>query len=186
MLCYDHNLRLMWTRRIKVGARHWAFPLQPGCGKPHLHAYRCMLHRQHRVKMYGLYIWTADVITLWPYLLHVRAVSLAREGRKPPHCHIPVRLIAPSHLPHGHSKPMGDAQEEVPPWAHAGVREVALLVSNHSMRVGDRGVVVVGGSAQTGDLAGHFAAGALLMMDGLFNGQCWSCLPSSFTCSNLE
>ena len=136
--------------------------------------------------MYWLYIWTADVITLWPYLLHVRAVSLAREGRKPPHCHIPARLIAPSHPPHGHSKPTGGAQEEVPPWAHAGVREVTLLVSNHSMRVGDRGVVVVGGSAQTGDLAGHFAAGALLMMDGLFNGQCCSCMPSSFTCSNLE
>lgn len=49
----------------------------------------------------------------------------------------------------------------MPPWAHAGVREVALLVSNHSMRVGDRGVIIVGGSAQTGDLAGHFAAGVL-------------------------
>lgn len=74
------------------------------------------------------------------------------------------------------------AQEEVPPWAHAGVREVALLVSNHSMRVGDRGVVVVGGSAQTGDLAGHFAAGVLLSNGGL-DGLCCSCLPSSAGCN---
>jgi len=50
-------------------------------------------------------------------------------------------------------------QEEVPPWAHAGVREAALLVSNHSMRAGDRGVVIAGGSAQAGDLAGHSAPG---------------------------
>jgi len=50
----------------------------------------------------------------------------------------------------------------VPPWAHAGVREAALLVSNHSMRAGDRGVVIAGGSAQAGDLAGHSAPGTHL------------------------
>lgn len=60
-----------------------------------------------------------------------------------------------------HQSSLGVAavQEDVPQWAHAGVREVALLVSNHSMRVGDRGVVIVGGSAQAGDLAGHSSPG---------------------------
>jgi len=36
------------------------------------------------------------------------------------------------------------------------VREAALLVSNHSMRAGDRGIVIAG------DLAGHSAPGTHL------------------------
>ena len=33
------------------------------------------------------------------------------------------------------------------------VREVAIHISNHTTRVGDRGVVVIGGSVDLGDLA---------------------------------
>ena len=40
---------------------------------------------------------------------------------------------------------------------HASVREVAVHISNHSMTVGDRGVVVVGASAELGDL-GHLGS----------------------------
>ena len=40
---------------------------------------------------------------------------------------------------------------------HASVREVAVHISNHSMVVGDRGVVVVGASAELGDL-GHLGS----------------------------
>ena len=37
-------------------------------------------------------------------------------------------------------------------WASLGahVREVAIHISNHTMRIGDRGVVVVGGSVELG------------------------------------
>ena len=63
-------------------------------------------------------------------------------------------------------------QEDVPRWAHVGVREVALLVSNHSMRVGDRGVVIVGGSAQAGDLAGHSAPGDDPRLHAECHGTC--------------
>ena len=46
-------------------------------------------------------------------------------------------------------------QEDVPHGAHMTVKEVALHISNHTTRVGDRGVVVVGGSVDLGDLAHH-------------------------------
>ena len=37
-------------------------------------------------------------------------------------------------------------------WAtmHAKVREEGILISNHTMRQGDRGVVIVGGSVELG------------------------------------
>lgn len=38
---------------------------------------------------------------------------------------------------------------------HARVREVAIHISNYTMRKEDRGVVVVGGSVETGDLTGQ-------------------------------
>ena len=40
-------------------------------------------------------------------------------------------------------------------WAtlHAHVREVAVHISNYTMRVGDRGVVVIGGSVDLGEPA---------------------------------
>ncbi len=40
---------------------------------------------------------------------------------------------------------------------HVSVREVAVHISNHTMAVGDRGVVVVGASAELGDL-GHLGS----------------------------
>lgn len=42
-------------------------------------------------------------------------------------------------------------------WAsiHAHVKEVAILISNHTMRVGDRGVVIVGGSVDLGTPTGN-------------------------------
>ena len=43
--------------------------------------------------------------------------------------------------------------------AHASVREVAVHISNHTMRRGDRGVVVIGGSLELGDIASHAASG---------------------------
>ncbi len=43
--------------------------------------------------------------------------------------------------------------------AHATVREVAVHISNHTMRRGDRGVVVIGGSLELGDIASHAASG---------------------------
>lgn len=42
--------------------------------------------------------------------------------------------------------------EEFPP--RATVREVAALVTNHSMRTQDRGMVLIGGSVELGDLSG--------------------------------
>lgn len=50
-------------------------------------------------------------------------------------------------------------QEDVPHGAHMTVKEVAIHISNHTTRVGDRGVVVVGGSVDLGDLAHHGDAG---------------------------
>ncbi|KAK9916603.1 hypothetical protein WJX75_004756 [Coccomyxa subellipsoidea] len=44
-------------------------------------------------------------------------------------------------------------KEDVPHGAHMAVREVAIHISNHTTRVGDRGVVVIGGSVDLGDLA---------------------------------
>ncbi len=35
---------------------------------------------------------------------------------------------------------------------HAHVREVGILISNHTMREGDRGVVVIGSSVDLGQL----------------------------------
>jgi hypothetical protein len=35
---------------------------------------------------------------------------------------------------------------------HAAIREVAVLVTNHTVNQGDRGMVVVGGSIELGDL----------------------------------
>jgi hypothetical protein len=52
-------------------------------------------------------------------------------------------------------------QEDLPEGLHhAAVREVAIHISNHTMRKGDRGVVVVGGSAELGDPGRSGAAGA--------------------------
>lgn len=51
-------------------------------------------------------------------------------------------------------------QEDIPHGAHATVKEVAIHISNHTMRVGDRGVVVIGGSADVGDLGHHGNAGS--------------------------
>lgn len=48
-------------------------------------------------------------------------------------------------------------QEDIPEHRHASVREVAVHISNHSMQVGDRGVVVMGASAELGDL-GHLGS----------------------------
>ena len=42
---------------------------------------------------------------------------------------------------------------------HTAVREVAIHISNHTMRREDRGVVVVGGSMELGDLAHQGASG---------------------------
>ena len=53
-------------------------------------------------------------------------------------------------------------QEDVPRHRHASAREVAVHISNHSMQVGDRGVVVVGASADLGDLGHLGSAGDLL------------------------
>lgn len=51
-------------------------------------------------------------------------------------------------------------QEELPRGAaHVSVKEVAIHISNHTMRKGDRGVVVIGASAELGDLANHGDAG---------------------------
>ena len=41
---------------------------------------------------------------------------------------------------------------------HARVREVAIHISNYTMRREDRGSVVVGGSIEMGDLTGMLAA----------------------------
>ena len=48
-------------------------------------------------------------------------------------------------------------QGDLPEHRHASVREVAVHISNHSMQVGDRGVIVVGASAELGDL-GHLGS----------------------------
>lgn len=55
---------------------------------------------------------------------------------------------------------MAGCQGDIPEGQrHAGIREVAIHISNHTMRRGDRGVIVVGGSAELGDLAHQGAAG---------------------------
>ena len=38
--------------------------------------------------------------------------------------------------------------------AHVRVREVAIHITNHTVRAGDHGLVVVGASAEQGDLSG--------------------------------
>ena len=53
-------------------------------------------------------------------------------------------------------------QEDVLSHRHASAREVAVHISNHSMQVGDRGVVVVGASADLGNLGHLGSAGDLL------------------------
>ncbi|BDA41145.1 hypothetical protein COCOBI_01-8000 [Coccomyxa sp. Obi] len=58
-------------------------------------------------------------------------------------------------------------KEDVPHGAHMTVKEVAIHISNHTTRVGDRGVVVVGGSADLGDLAHHGDAGSAVDEDVL-------------------
>ena len=57
---------------------------------------------------------------------------------------------------------------------HAGIREVAIHISNHTMRREDRGVVVVGGSAELGDLAHQGAAGALPLGAVQPGGHFWT------------
>ena len=42
--------------------------------------------------------------------------------------------------------------------AHVRVREVAIHITNHTVRSGDRGLVVVGASAEQGDLSGELQA----------------------------
>ncbi|EIE27009.1 hypothetical protein COCSUDRAFT_83568 [Coccomyxa subellipsoidea C-169] len=44
-------------------------------------------------------------------------------------------------------------KEDVPHGAHMAIKEVAIHISNHTARVGDRGIVVIGGSVDLGDLA---------------------------------
>ena len=39
--------------------------------------------------------------------------------------------------------------------AHVRIREVAVHITNHTVRAGDRGLVVVGASAEQGDLSGE-------------------------------
>ena len=41
----------------------------------------------------------------------------------------------------------------MPHGAHMAIKEVAIHISNHTARVGDRGIVVIGGSVDLGDLA---------------------------------
>ena len=42
--------------------------------------------------------------------------------------------------------------------AHVRVREVAIHITNHTVRAGDHGLVVVGASAEQGDLSGEMQA----------------------------
>ena len=39
--------------------------------------------------------------------------------------------------------------------AHVRIREVAIHITNHTVRAGDRGLVVVGASAEQGNLSGE-------------------------------
>lgn len=43
---------------------------------------------------------------------------------------------------------------------HARVREAAIYISNHTVREQDRGVIIVGGSIEMGDLTGQLMIAA--------------------------
>ena len=67
-------------------------------------------------------------------------------------------------------------QADVADHRHASVREVAIHISNHSMQVGDRGVVVVGASAELGDLGHLGSAGTVVVptQHGILKHTCCS------------
>ena len=58
-------------------------------------------------------------------------------------------------------------QEEARAGLHASVREVAIHISNHTVRPGDRGIVVVGGSVDVGDIAHEGGAGKISLLRSL-------------------
>mmetsp|Transcript_9037 Transcript_9037/g.25956 ORF Transcript_9037/g.25956 Transcript_9037/m.25956 type:complete len:704 (-) Transcript_9037:142-2253(-) len=54
---------------------------------------------------------------------------------------------------------------------HAEIREVAIHISNHTMAQGDRGVVVVGGGLELGDLMSHRGVGGGLEDEDVFDEE---------------
>ena len=74
----------------------------------------------------------------WPCHRHARQRKLAASS--PSHTHLMCGLCLPM---------QGGAHHK-----HARVREVAVHISNYTMRREDRGAVVVGGSIEMGDLTG--------------------------------
>lgn len=58
---------------------------------------------------------------------------------------------------------------------HATVREVAIHISNHAIAKGDRGIVVIGGSVDLGDIATRSSGMVKLPRLQLLGGRsrCW-------------
>ena len=67
-------------------------------------------------------------------------------------------------------------QADIADHRHASVREVAIHISNHSMQNGDRGVVVVGASAELGDL-GHLGSAGTVTFPAQHGFLMHSCCP---------
>ena len=131
VLCFDHNLRLMWTAKVKV------------MSFPHLYDIKY-------IAALGPHCYLRSCPALPP---EVRMLANLRKD-------IRQGLLSMRKRQSSHGRSY--MQEDVLRHRHASAREVAVHISNHSMQVGDRGVVVVGASADLGDLGHLGSAGDLL------------------------
>lgn len=126
VMCFDHNLRLQWTHRVKVHT------------EPAVTCYLAGLIT-HEIPWQGMH---KRFMSSMAALLQDLQLHIVRSNKCSVFC----------------------MQEDVSHGAHMTVKEVAIHISNHTTRVGDRGVVVVGGSVDLGDLAHHGDAGESVWM----------------------